>query len=251
MRHLSFESTLNGDATDYIYGTDPNEPTTWDADRIMGCMCDDGYDGYDCSERTCVEGNDPGTYNDAKEVQLLRCRATEGTFKLQFRQKATRALAWNITTSELESELESLESIYSVRVTSTWRNSFCTNSSQTNLFKVEFVSPHGNVPSIVYYANNLGLTDTAYTGASGILTKAVDGATMTDHVGSVISSVLGTTESEPCSNRGTCDALTGDCSCYAQWRSSDGEGGIGNIRDCGYRVPSFSQNAVPDGGAAL
>ena len=247
MRHLSFESNLNGDATDYIYGTDPNEPTTWDADRIMGCSCDDGYTGYDCSERTCILGNDPGTYNDVKEKQLIRCRATDGTFKLQFRQKATPALFYNITAPELTAALESLDSIYSVKVNFGFENSFCTNSSNINVNEIEFVSPHGDLPPIKFFANNLVLTDTAFTGATGILSIATDGSTMTEKGGNVVASVMGTTESEYCSNRGTCDALTGDCACYGQWRSSDGEGNSGNINDCGYRIPSFSENAVPGG----
>lgn len=43
------------------YGTDPNNAATWDADRVFGCYCDEGWEGYDCSLRTCPTGEDPLT----------------------------------------------------------------------------------------------------------------------------------------------------------------------------------------------
>jgi len=33
----------------------------WDADMIYGCVCDEGFEGMDCSERTCPLGDDPIT----------------------------------------------------------------------------------------------------------------------------------------------------------------------------------------------
>ncbi|EED96545.1 predicted protein, partial [Thalassiosira pseudonana CCMP1335] len=35
--------------------------TPWEADHWFGCLCDEGYTGYDCSLRTCAEGDDPLT----------------------------------------------------------------------------------------------------------------------------------------------------------------------------------------------
>ena len=51
----------NGDGTllPIHYGSDANEPSTWDADRIFGCECDDGYGGFDCTLMTCPNGVDP------------------------------------------------------------------------------------------------------------------------------------------------------------------------------------------------
>jgi len=250
MRHLSFESQLNGDATNYIYGTDPNSALSWDADRIQGCACDDGYGGYDCSERTCLEGDDPGTYDDNQEVQLLRCRATSGSFKLQFRQKHTVALNYDINQEDLKAALEALDTIYSVGVEFDWNSThLCTNSTQSNIAKLTFVSPTGDVPNVVAYANSLSITDSANSAGGGVLTFANDGSVLSDRHGVAVNSVVGTGEVEPCSNRGLCDVGTGYCSCFGQWSSSDGEGGAGNLKDCGYRIPSFSMNAVP--GAAV
>ena len=116
MRHLSWESNLNGDATNFVYGTDPNNFATWDADRILGCKCDEGWEGYDCSLRSCPVGDNPGAYGENRELQLLRCQATSGTFRLQFRQETTPALNWDITYWELKNALEDLDSVKRVDV---------------------------------------------------------------------------------------------------------------------------------------
>ena len=47
------------------YNTNYNE---WDADRIQGCACDHGWEGYDCSERAdCPLGDGPNDFD-------LKCR---------------------------------------------------------------------------------------------------------------------------------------------------------------------------------
>lgn len=53
MRALAQYNNENGIVSSQVYGDDPNDSFTWDADRIFGCYCDDGYEGYDCSLQTC------------------------------------------------------------------------------------------------------------------------------------------------------------------------------------------------------
>ena len=62
MRELGLRhENSNGSSSPITYGSDPNVASTWDADRIFGCSCDDGFEGFDCSQRTCAVGVDPST----------------------------------------------------------------------------------------------------------------------------------------------------------------------------------------------
>lgn len=116
MAELALWANDNGDATEYEYGSDPNNPLTWDSDRVHGCHCDPGYSGYDCSLVDCPVGDDPGTYEDHQEVQLLQCVADAGNFTISFRQAVTPPLSYNITAKELREALIALPTIYNVNV---------------------------------------------------------------------------------------------------------------------------------------
>lgn len=49
----------------------------------MGCVCDEGYEGYDCSSRKCPWGIDPTyTKTSSYEKFILRCKADYGHFPL-------------------------------------------------------------------------------------------------------------------------------------------------------------------------
>ena len=45
MREMALLATSNGDSDPRLYGSDPNNGNTWDADRIYGCICDEGWTG--------------------------------------------------------------------------------------------------------------------------------------------------------------------------------------------------------------
>ena len=47
----------------------------WDADKIQGCVCVDGYAGFDCSLRDCPVGSDPMSQGSI-ESQTVRTSAT-------------------------------------------------------------------------------------------------------------------------------------------------------------------------------
>merc|ERR1711988_686809 len=121
MKEMALWAESNGDATSYTYGEDPNEARTWDAERIHGCMCDPGHTGYDCSLKTCPTGDDPATYNDHVEVQLLTCNADAGTFTLTFRQQTTKALFANSTADDIRDALMELSTFSAGGVT--WQSS--------------------------------------------------------------------------------------------------------------------------------
>ncbi|CAN0496542.1 unnamed protein product, partial [Scytosiphon promiscuus] len=84
----------NGDAVDYTYGGTPNDAATWDHDMVQGCLCDDGYEGHDCSLRSCPFGDDPDTHWQENEIQEVECLDAddEGQVVFTFRQAETTAL---------------------------------------------------------------------------------------------------------------------------------------------------------------
>lgn len=108
LRTMATFREVNGVASPLIYGTVPGSAVTWDADKIMGCLCDQGrYDrnqyswiGADCAFRECSRGDDMETDSAATgfyqaEVQKVTCAATSGTFTLGFRGSTTTAIAFN------------------------------------------------------------------------------------------------------------------------------------------------------------
>jgi hypothetical protein len=46
----------DGTPSPVTYGSDPNSASTWDAARVMGCHCDDGWEGHSCHLRSCPSG---------------------------------------------------------------------------------------------------------------------------------------------------------------------------------------------------
>ena len=62
----------------------------WDADVIYGCICDIGYSGYDCSQKSCPSGVDPRLVDTSLPYEKLtfvcHCSSSDcsGKFKLQY-----------------------------------------------------------------------------------------------------------------------------------------------------------------------
>jgi len=117
--------------TDFDYGPRVSSRTRysahfWDADRLSGCLCDDGWTGYDCSLRTCPRGDDPSSYGQVHEDQLMRCLANPGngtTWFVKFRRDGSAlaapesvALAANASAEDVQRAIEGLSTVGSVEV---------------------------------------------------------------------------------------------------------------------------------------
>lgn len=111
MKERAMWAENNGDATVLTYGKDPNNAQTWDAGRIYSCMCDKGYHGFDCSLKNCPGGDDPATYNDHVEVQLLVCKATDGHFYINFRQASSDPIPFDATATQMQVILEAMPTL--------------------------------------------------------------------------------------------------------------------------------------------
>ena len=212
MSSLALLALNNGNLAGYTYGATPNNPATWDAYMVQGCLCDTGYTGYDCSLLTCPTGDDPNTINQYDEQQLISCTDADGagTFTLSFRLQTTVILSGTITTADLKTALQSLTSVGTVSVdiyTDGNPDKLCTPYG--NQFLVTFLSTHGPLPVMVPKSGG------------------IDSLTVTEEV-------AGTKENIPCSGRGLCDPTTGLCTCFTGYGSSDGMGNQGTLGDCGF-----------------
>jgi hypothetical protein len=216
MNALASFATLNGDYAGFTYGDTPNNPVTWDANRVYGCYCDAQYTGYDCSLYRCPYGDDPDTINQLDEVQIISCTDSDlsnGNFVLSFRQESTATLSPEITTLELKNALESLSTIgkvYVETVTTGATNQLCTIAG--NQFAITFLTEHSDLPKLKSVFQDI------------------------DYF-TIVEDVKGNKENIECSGRGLCNYSTGQCECFEGYGSSDGQGTVGITGDCGYVLP--------------
>lgn len=206
--------------------------TLWDANRIYGCLCDEGFTGFDCSLRTCVKGQDSRlTYTTTMvdETQTYACTASSGTFKFSFRGETTSSISYSSTVSQLTELLEALDTIDDVTVSVSGSSGpICDADGAT--FVVTFTKQHGDLPP-------MGIVE-------------VSGPTI-----SLSSSVAGTKGEAVCNNRGLCSETTGVCTCYGGYASSDGTGRTsasssgtsGYTHDCGFEssTPTGCPGSTP------
>lgn len=194
---------------------------TWEADNWYGCICDDGYSGYDCSRRTCVTGDDPLTTSQNNEVQLLECHADFGTFTLSFGRETTAPISVDSSVSQVMSAINALPSLegQQPKVAVSWTSGVdraCISSG--NSIQVTFLQNFGDLPLLIPDGKHLGQT-------SGSEIPLITSQEV----------VAGDKESDVCSMHGTCDEKEGVCNCFEEWITSNGYGDAGKRGDCGYR----------------
>ena len=208
----------------------------WDADKIYGCICDEGYSGFDCSISTCPSGDDPLTPGGDQEKQLLYCNATLGSFVLYFDRKQSKTIDILASKVEFQKAIESIPELGTVTVEFSFGDSIC-NSVNKNIVSITFIDLFGPLPPLVPIT--LGLNEGAVV---EIGSNDLNGM-MTDDFGNNFVAVKGSKENDECSNRGICDEGTGMCRCFDNsgdiYAGSDGYGGPGDKGDCGYPVATI------------
>ena len=243
MERLATKAKANGISTPYTYGATPNDNLRWDYRSVMGCLCNEGYSGPDCTLRTCPAGDDPYTRDQDNAKQYVKCvdsgTTSQGTFKLKFRDQKTAAISYNANQATVETALEALSSFIDVGVTYSSGNVACT-AAGTNVIAIEFLTEHGGntqfmdlfhrtyapaVPSMS--AEDVTDLTVTVSGTSGSLS---DGTT-------THTAVAGSKEYNLCSDRGLCIESTGMCSCFQGMGSSNGQGASGQLNDCGHIEP--------------
>ena len=252
MKTLAGYFKRNGEPAPNTYGLTPNDNLHWDEEEMYGCSCDDGFTGYDCSQRMCPFGDDPYTLHQENHQRVLKCTGTSGTFKIKFRGEITLDINAFDTKDQMKEKLEAIKTIDSVQITFTDSTAFtvCT-SGGTNVVIIKFLSQTGGSPWIdqflrrtttsppKIYLEDVANTITIALGQDTVTKSFEDPTGATDEANNKIlfKDINGTKEFNTCSDRGLCSYALGTCSCFKGYGSSDGQGKEGKLGECGYVEP--------------
>lgn len=224
-RCLSVQSGANYE--DFVQFFNRSNYSGWDADKVYGCDCDNGWEGSSCSRRSCPKGDDPYTTGQVQEVQALECTCSgscAGSLRLVFQGQKTRPIPLTATAAFVKMRLEELANIdYVTVVILGSATQICTNGGAAT--QIQFLIPQGDVDTIA------GILDSNTVGS--VTLNVVHGSQISALAPS-IPIADGTTEFVACSNRGICDYNSGQCTCFDGFTSSDGLGATGNRGDCGH-----------------
>jgi len=237
----TYAKTSDGDPRPQTYGLNPNNHYTWDGPQLYGCVCDAGYTGHDCSQQTCIVGEDI-TDREARpflhdEVQSLVCESLHPShdtwFRLMFRGSVTPPIHFSTLAHDLQSVMTSLPSIGHIDIL--FSGVQVCEPPPGNRIQFVFKTEHGDIPAIQVLPED-GWTDTQLRFRSGdhtYLKTAPYGFTAIH----TAEEQKGTTRTQECSGRGLCDRDSGICMCFEGFGSSNGMRGPGDRADCGWREP--------------
>jgi hypothetical protein len=140
----------------------PTIYSSWDANKIQGCICDSGWTGYDCSRKSCPVGRDPLDPNlayDKDETFYLQCQASDGYFSLLVNGYLTDPIPYDADPTFLKKVLQSLPDVGKVLVTISSSvhegqstASIC-GSSDVVTSNIRFLSHVGSRPPIRVFRN--------------------------------------------------------------------------------------------------
>jgi len=193
--------------------------TGWDAKKIQKCKCDPGWEGDMCESKMCKKGDDPmtltttdagtGTTNfQVNEVQTITFSGNLANEEFTITYTDWRGQKWTTwaldgyagTALSIEEALEALPNHAIPDVTVT--GDFTTGAATV---VVTFVSPQNAGDQAALVINSAGCE----TNGCQPKYKALTGTAP-----SIAETTKGTKEWSVCSDRGQCDAETGDCACF-------------------------------------
>merc|ERR1712100_283845 len=120
----------------------------WDAEKVAGCVCDDGFSGHDCSSLACPVGADPldvtgedkenshsitstatpSTYTKQNERQMLTMDSTRGALSGEFKLTFTSLNGEKKTTASIPTAPE-LTSTVTVSGVEVYDSTYCKNAN--------------------------------------------------------------------------------------------------------------------------
>jgi len=182
----------------------------WDRDVTMGCKCDAGYYGADCSSRYCKYGTDPLYYDDELtyrvnewNVQFITASTADGTFEIEFfdvfgENFVTQPIKYDHVAkanncANIRNALEALpntvvpaSSVLCVRDsnTETYRLAFRENPGAAKPINILNLSVPGVTATKVYPGSQSSeFKDFFYSRCEGLQVTLSDAATVANHIG--------------------------------------------------------------------
>ncbi|KAL4118496.1 hypothetical protein PRIC2_010821 [Phytophthora ramorum] len=226
-------ATANAVTIEFTYEFGPQPPI-----KVMGSLNGinslTGGSVFAASAGSCTKGDDPVTTDQLDEIQVLKCTATGGVFRLQYRTSSSVDIPFDAASSALRDILMTSFGFEDPVVGYSSGDSACSApTAPANVITIAFPVDHGDIPP-------LRAVTTALTASSGTV------AFITADNGVAIDGVVsqkGTKENEVCSNRGYCSYDQGTCSCSLGFGASDGRGNKGSRDDCGRILPKVKYEA--------
>ena len=219
------------------YGNTANNPNTWDADSIFGCVPDEygynvdetgavynisDYSGSSLDILQCPLGSNTrladakfatANYTERQEEQSIKCGAIQGSFRFEFRGKKTSLIAYDTRKADLQRILQATPTIGEVSVKYQHPTDELCSSTLAQTAEITFVSEMGRLP---------------------LLTVSSEDNTLYGNVVLVNRTKEGSTETLlQCSGYGFCNKHTGLCDCSNDRGTSDGVNNVGSRGDCG------------------
>eukprot|EP01038_Epipyxis_sp_PR26KG_P014657 gene14657-19692_t len=210
-----------------------SEYAGWDADKIFGCVCDEGWEGISCQKKSCPKGDDPST-DGVDEVQLIDCKCStcRGGLRLSFRAHQTLFIPCNASASLIEYRIkQAFLTVSDLTIENVRGKTLCSAEGSTTMITFKYPTGPQHVMSLSVVGKLRGYPITIRSKGDYSLFDTS------------IYSVIGTKEHVECSNNGLCDYKLGQCTCFSGYRSSDGQGNIGSIPDCGYRYERVTNHS--------
>nr|CCA25746.1 mastigoneme putative [Albugo laibachii Nc14] len=229
-----------------VNGVPGQKYTLWDQEKIMGCRCDPGFQGYNCAQRMCPKGDDLLTPNQNEMIQAIvttlpTSSATAEGYLTYFdpygNAYTTGAILFSAAmdcTTTLLTELQQLPNnvLNTVMVdtvaspssfvsfvrnapkltTSTGTATTFTRPANTAICLIRFRSE----PGTTGYQHLFGCNVSPHaTQGQHPATTGLAGATCAVHEVALDTSGTRTlSELAPCSNRGQCEQTSGTCKCF-------------------------------------
>ena len=204
----------------------------WDADRITGCICDDGYEGFQCQYKSCPKGDDPSTAGVSEiqgiDCQCDHCNTTDGIY-LTIHGITTDLIPYSATKELVSYYIAKSKAMEQFSLHMSGGHQLCTATGTTTI--LTYLLPQHTPPP-------MRVTSSSSTSGSPTILHVFTGGA-SSILNTSITSQISTKESVECSNHGVCDYTTGICTCSPNYSSSDGLGSMGTRMDCGIYTSSI------------